>query len=202
MQQHDNLIDGEWAPAHSYCPTSTPPTWPTCIGRVHAGRCQPCRRRRGRRHRRLPGLVHRQRPGALAMRSTRSAPRSWRARKSSARCWRARRARPSAEGIGEATRAGHIFKFFAGECLRLSGETAALGAPGHRRRDHARADRRGRPHHALELPDRHSGLEDRAGAGLRQLRGDRSRPTWCPAAPGRWPRSSAARASRRACSTW
>ena len=27
-----------------------------------------------------------------------------------------------AEGIGEATRAGHIFKFFAGECLRLSGE--------------------------------------------------------------------------------
>jgi aldehyde dehydrogenase (NAD+) len=27
-----------------------------------------------------------------------------------------------AEGIGEATRAGQIFKFFAGECLRLSGE--------------------------------------------------------------------------------
>ncbi|WP_137919633.1 aldehyde dehydrogenase family protein [Hydrogenophaga sp. 2FB] len=26
------------------------------------------------------------------------------------------------EAIGEATRAGHIFKFFAGECLRLSGE--------------------------------------------------------------------------------
>ena len=26
------------------------------------------------------------------------------------------------EGIGEATRAGNIFKFFAGECLRLSGE--------------------------------------------------------------------------------
>lgn len=27
------------------------------------------------------------------------------------------------EGIGEVTRAGHIFKFFAGECLRLAGET-------------------------------------------------------------------------------
>ncbi|MFE8643816.1 aldehyde dehydrogenase family protein [Sphingomonas sp. NCPPB 2930] len=27
------------------------------------------------------------------------------------------------EGIGEATRAGQIFKFFAGECLRLAGET-------------------------------------------------------------------------------
>jgi acyl-CoA reductase-like NAD-dependent aldehyde dehydrogenase len=30
------------------------------------------------------------------------------------------------EGIGEATRAGHIFKFFAGECLRLSGEKPCL----------------------------------------------------------------------------
>ena len=28
-----------------------------------------------------------------------------------------------AEGIGEATRAGQIFRFFAGECLRLGGET-------------------------------------------------------------------------------
>ena len=28
-----------------------------------------------------------------------------------------------AEGIGEAARAGNIFKFFAGECLRLAGET-------------------------------------------------------------------------------
>jgi acyl-CoA reductase-like NAD-dependent aldehyde dehydrogenase len=34
------------------------------------------------------------------------------------------------EGIGEATRAGHIFKFFAGECLRLSGETMPSVRPG------------------------------------------------------------------------
>jgi acyl-CoA reductase-like NAD-dependent aldehyde dehydrogenase len=34
------------------------------------------------------------------------------------------------EGIGEATRAGQIFKFFAGECLRLSGETLASVRPG------------------------------------------------------------------------
>ena len=34
------------------------------------------------------------------------------------------------EGIGEATRAGHIFKFFAGECLRLSGETLPSVRPG------------------------------------------------------------------------
>ncbi len=34
------------------------------------------------------------------------------------------------EGIGEAARAGAIFKFFAGECLRLSGETLPSVRPG------------------------------------------------------------------------
>ena len=34
------------------------------------------------------------------------------------------------EGIGEAARAGQIFKFFAGECLRLSGETLPSVRPG------------------------------------------------------------------------
>ena len=34
------------------------------------------------------------------------------------------------EGIGEAGRAGHIFKFFAGECLRLSGEMLPSVRPG------------------------------------------------------------------------
>jgi len=34
------------------------------------------------------------------------------------------------EGIGEATRAGQIFKFFAGEALRLSGEKIASTRPG------------------------------------------------------------------------
>jgi len=35
-----------------------------------------------------------------------------------------------AEGIGEATRAGQIFKFFAGECLRLAGEIIPSVRPG------------------------------------------------------------------------
>ncbi len=34
------------------------------------------------------------------------------------------------EGIGEAARAGNIFKFFAGECLRLAGETLPSVRPG------------------------------------------------------------------------
>ena len=47
----------------------------------------------------------------------------------------------------------------------------ALGAARDRRRDHARADGRRRHDHAVELPDRDPRVEDRAGAGLRQLRG-------------------------------
>ncbi|MFT4268655.1 MAG: aldehyde dehydrogenase family protein [Xenophilus sp.] len=35
-----------------------------------------------------------------------------------------------AEGIGEVTRAGQIFKFFAGECLRLAGEVLPSVRPG------------------------------------------------------------------------
>jgi len=35
-----------------------------------------------------------------------------------------------AEAVGEVTRAGHIFKFFAGECLRLSGELLPSVRPG------------------------------------------------------------------------
>jgi acyl-CoA reductase-like NAD-dependent aldehyde dehydrogenase len=35
-----------------------------------------------------------------------------------------------AEGIGEAARAGNIFKFFAGECLRLAGEVVPSVRPG------------------------------------------------------------------------
>ena len=35
-----------------------------------------------------------------------------------------------AEGVGEVVRAGQIFKFFSGECLRLSGETVPSVRPG------------------------------------------------------------------------
>jgi len=35
-----------------------------------------------------------------------------------------------AEGVGEAARAGQIFDFFAGECVRLTGETVASVRPG------------------------------------------------------------------------
>ena len=61
--------------------------------------------------------------------------------------------------------------FFSGETLRMAGDKLCFGAAGHRRGGDPRASRGRRPHHPLELPDRHPGLEDRARLGIRQLRG-------------------------------
>ena len=78
--------------------------------------------------------------------------------------------KPLADGIGEAGRAGAIFKFFAGEAVRIRGDKLDSVRPGHRSRGHARAGRRRRGDHALEFSARDSGVEDRAGARIRELR--------------------------------
>ena len=82
--------------------------------------------------------------------------------------------KPRAEGIGEAARAGYIFKFFAAECLRLTGETLPSV----------------RPHIGVEITREPMGviglitpwnfpiairLEDRTCARLRQLRRHQAR---------------------------
>ena len=68
--------------------------------------------------------------------------------------------------------------------------------------DLSRGGRRFRPDHALEFPDRDSGLEERAGAGLRQHGGAEARQRRRRPSPTRWPRSSRRRRACRACSTW
>jgi aldehyde dehydrogenase (NAD+) len=60
-------------------------------------------------------------------------------------------------------RAARIFKYFAGEALRRHGSDADSTGPA-RRRDPPRAVGVLRADHAVELPDRDSGLE--VGAGL------------------------------------
>ena len=79
------------------------------------------------------------------------------------------------EGMGEVMRAARIFKYFAGEALRRHGQTLEFDPPRHRRLDLSRSGRRVRPDHAVEFPDRDPGLEDRAGAGLRQYGGAEAR---------------------------
>ena len=79
------------------------------------------------------------------------------------------------ESIGETIRAAQIFDFFAGECLRLTGETVPSVRPG------VGVEITREPvgvvgaDHAVELPDRHPGVEDRAGAGPRQHGGAEAR---------------------------
>ena len=58
------------------------------------------------------------------------APRSWRVKPNWARCCRREEGKTLPEGIGEVTRAGHIFKYFAGEALRAHGEVLDSVRPG------------------------------------------------------------------------
>lgn len=72
------------------------------------------------------------------------------------------------EAIGEVVRAGRVFKFFAGEALRIAGDHLASVRPGVER-NHPRAGGGYWTDHAVEFSDCDSGLENRSGAGVRQL---------------------------------
>ncbi len=165
-------------------------------GPVHPGQCRADGRGGAGRTRRLPGLVDLGHPGPLRCAGqdrqrdpgpTRGARHAARARRRQDPRRRHRRGRPRRQDLQVLRR----------RMPAPGRRDAALGAPRHRRRGHARAVRRDRPDHAVELPDRDSGLEDRAGAGLSAIASCSSRPIWCRAAPGRWPTSSAAAAFRR-----
>ena len=87
------------------------------------------------------------------------------------------------EGNGEAMRAAHIFKFFAGEACGDAASSSRRCAPASTWK--SRASRwASSAHHAVELPDRDPGMEDRAGA--RPGNTVVIKPaTWCRAARGR-----------------
>jgi hypothetical protein len=78
---------------------------------------------------------------------------------------------------------------------------AAFGASRHRCRDHARAGRRRRHHHAVEFPDRDSQPGRSRRRSLTATPSSSSRPISFPARPGRSPTSSCAPACPKACST-
>ena len=66
---------------------------------------------------------------------------------------------------------GQHFQVLRGRGTATARRARAVRASGHRSRDHARTGGRGRHDHAVEFSARDSGLEDRAGARVRQLRG-------------------------------
>ena len=79
------------------------------------------------------------------------------------------------EAKGEVRRSINIFRYFAGEGSRMPG----MLVPSERDRvhmfAHPQADRRGGAGHAVEFPERDSGVEAGAGADLRQHGGAQAR---------------------------
>ncbi len=128
-QQHNNLINGEWVAGASYSPNINPSDTSDVIGEyaqataaqldaaVQAAQAAfPAWSTSGiqARHDALDKigteiLARKEELGTLLAREE---------------------GKTRAEGIGEAGRAGAIFKFFAGECLRLAGETLPSVRPG------------------------------------------------------------------------
>ena len=143
--------------------------------RQGGGRRVRARHRRGRRggDRGGEGGV----PGLVALGAARAARRAAQGRRRDHRAQGGARPAPVARGGQDAGR-GHRRDGARGADLRLLRRRVpaarrrdrAVGAARRRRRDHPRGGGRGRADHALELPDRDPGLEDRAGARLRQHR--------------------------------
>ena len=79
--------------------------------------------------------------------------------------------KPIADALGEVKRAMNIIEYAAGEGRRMFGYTTPVGIAQHRRLHHEASLGRGGHHHSVELPHRHSRLEDGPGAHLRQRPG-------------------------------
>ncbi len=128
-QQHDNFINGQWVAGDSYSPNVNPSNTADVLG-----------------HYTQANAAHMN----AAVQAARAAFPAWSiagiqaradaldkigneilARREELGSLLAREeGKTKPEGIGEAARAGNIFKFFAGECLRLAGETLASVRPG------------------------------------------------------------------------
>ena len=130
-QKHDNLIGGQWLAGTGYSPNINPSDLSDVIGEYTQASAEQL---------------------DAAVQAARAAFPAWSVSSIQARADAldkigteilARReelgtllareeGKTKAEGIGEAARAGNIFKFFAGECLRLTGEVVPSVRPGTR----------------------------------------------------------------------
>ncbi|MDM0111196.1 aldehyde dehydrogenase family protein [Variovorax sp. J22R133] len=129
MQQHDNLIGGEWVKGNSYSPNLNPSNLSDTIAEYAQGDAAQVAAAVAAATAAFPAWA----TGSVQARSDAldKIGSEILARKEELGALLAREeGKTKAEGIGEATRAGHIFKFFAGECLRLSGELLPSVRPG------------------------------------------------------------------------
>ena len=128
-QQHDNLINGQWVAGDSYSPNVNPSNTADVLGQYTQANGE-----------QMDAAVQAARAAFPAWSTSGIQARSDAldkigneilARREELGTLLAREeGKTRAEGIGEAARAGNIFKFFAGECLRLAGESVASVRPG------------------------------------------------------------------------
>ena len=129
MNRHDNLIAGQWVAGNSYSPNLNPSNLADVVGEYTQGDASHVDSAVAAARAAFPAwsvsgiqaradaldkigneiLARREELGTLLAREE---------------------GKTKPEGIGEAARAGNIFKFFAGECLRLSGEIVPSVRPG------------------------------------------------------------------------
>lgn len=121
MQQHDNLIGGEWLKGYAYSPNLNPSNLDDTIAEYTQGDATHVEVAVAAATAAFPAWA----TGSIQARSDvlDRIGTEILARKEELGTLLAREeGKTKPEGIGEAMRAGQIFKFFAGECLRLAGE--------------------------------------------------------------------------------
>ncbi|MGK6310853.1 aldehyde dehydrogenase family protein [Variovorax sp. DT-64] len=129
MQNFDNLINGEWRAGAGYSPNINPSNLQDVLGQYAQGDAAQVDEAVAAANAAFPAWS----TGSVQARSDAldKIGNEILARKEELGTLLAREeGKTRAEGIGEATRAGHIFKFFAGECLRLAGEVIPSVRPG------------------------------------------------------------------------
>ena len=128
-QKHDNLINGQWVAGAAYTPNINPSNIADVIGEYTQASAQ-----------QLDDAVQAARAAFPAWSTSGIQARSdaldkigneiLARREELGTLLSQEEGKTKPEGIGEAARAGYIFKFFAGECLRLAGEMLPSVRPG------------------------------------------------------------------------
>jgi aldehyde dehydrogenase (NAD+) len=129
MELHRNYIGGEWVPGASVAPNRNPSDVNDVIGEYAQADAGQTRTAIAAAKAAFPAWA----AGSIQERSNildRAGSEILARKDELGRLLSREEGKPLPEGVGEAMRAGHIFKFFAGEVLRLSGEKIPSVRPG------------------------------------------------------------------------
>jgi aldehyde dehydrogenase (NAD+) len=129
MERHDNFIAGEWKAGNTYAPNINPSNLSDTLAEYAQGDASEVQSAVEAARGAFPAWS----TGNVQARSDaldRIGSEILQRREELGTLLAREEGKTRPEGIGEVTRAGHIFKFFAGECLRLAGELLPSVRPG------------------------------------------------------------------------